>query len=135
MRRFRKLIEVSIPVIGTVIVFVAVILISDVNLQTRVLTVLIGVLFIEAGVWKLTSPLLPSERRYVELREEVVRFTFLVRSLNQADLEACEAGTNESWRQVRRVMEAMHSSVDQMAELAGKVVAGEPTRVPSSGDA
>jgi len=34
---------------------------------------------IEAGVWKLTSPFLPSERRYGELREEVDGFIGRVR--------------------------------------------------------
>ena len=62
MPRFRKMIDVSIPFVGIAIVFLAVILISDFNLQARVLTVLVGILFIQAGVWKLTTRFLPSAR-------------------------------------------------------------------------
>ena len=135
MRRFRRMIDTSIPIIGTAIVFLAVILISDFNIQVRIITVLVGVLMIQAGVWKLTSPFMPSERNYVELREEVDGFILLVRSLNTAALDARDAGTDLSWLELRRVREAMHNSVDHMTELAGKAVGGNPTEVPSLGEA
>ena len=87
--------DVAIPITGAVIVFLAVILIPDFNLRTRVATVLVGVLMIEAGVWKLTSPLFGSEREYTDLRQEVDRFIPLVRSLNKKAVEARAAGTSD----------------------------------------
>ena len=133
MRRFRKLIDVSIPIIGAVVVFLAVLLIPDFNLQERLVTVLIGILMIEAGVWKLTSPFLPSERRFVELRKEVDGFILLVRDLNEAGLEARASDTSGSWLRVRGVMDAMHGSVEHMGELAGKAAGEDPRVVPSPG--
>jgi len=44
--RFRKMIDVSIPLIGTVIVFLGVVMIPDFNLQLRIMAVLGGVLLI-----------------------------------------------------------------------------------------
>ena len=131
MPRFRKMIDVSIPFVGIAIVFLAVILISDFNLQARVLTVLVGILFIQAGVWKLTTRFLPSARDYTELRQEVDGFILLVRALNTAALEARDTGSEESWSRFVAAMAAMHDSVEHMAELAGKPVGGEPTTVPS----
>jgi len=135
VRRFRKIIDKSIPIVGMVIVFLAVTLISDFNMQARIATVLVGVLMIEAGVWKLTSPFLQSQRDYVELRAEVDGFILLVRSLNEAALGAREAGTDESWLALRKVSDAMHESVDHMTELAGKAEGSSPTDVPSAGEA
>jgi putative Mn2+ efflux pump MntP len=132
VRRFRKIIDVSTPVIGTVIVFLAIILIPDFNIQARIFTVLAGVLLIQAGVWKLTSPFLPSDRKYTELRDEVDGFIGLVRALNSAALDARAAGTDEAWLGFRGALGSMHDSVERMGTLAGKDPAGEPTELPAS---
>jgi len=134
VRRLRNLIQASIPIVGAVIVFLALILISDANPQTRLAIVLVGILIIEAGVWGLTNPFLPSERRYLELRDEVDGFILLVRALNQAGLDARASGTGESWRRVCGVMDEMHASVDHMAELAGKAEGDGPLVVPPPGE-
>ncbi len=135
MRRLRKMMDVAIPIAGAVIVFLAVILIPDFNLRTRVATVLVGVLMIEAGVWKLTSPFFGSEREYTDLRREVDRFIPLVRSINKKAIEARADGTSDSWIQFREAKDVMHRSVDEMARLAGKVSGGAPTEVPAEEDA
>ena len=96
------------------------------HLGTQLLAVLVGVLMIEFGVWKLTSPFMKGDpRQYDELRHEVDGFIVRVRSLNKAALEARAAGTEESWLRLHEVMGAMHSSVDHMAELAGKAAGDE----------
>jgi len=133
MRRARKLIDVSIPIVGALIVFVAVVLISDVHLQARVLTVLVGVLLIEAGAWNLTDPLLPSERKYMALREEVDGFIDRVRTLNDAAVEARDEETEAAWRAYREAVEELHAAVDRMAEAAGQPEGGEPTVAPPAG--
>jgi hypothetical protein len=134
VRRFRKILDVSTPVVGTIIVFLAVILISDFNIQARIGTVLVGILLIQAGVWKLTSPFLPSDRQYSELRDEVDGFIGLVRSLNGAALEARGARTDDSWAQFRGAIDAMHNSVERMGELAGKAEGEDATEPPTAAE-
>lgn len=126
MRRFRKIIDVSIPLLGAVIVFLAVLLISDLNLQARLVTVLVGVLMIEAGVWKLTDPFLPSERKFTDLRAEVDGFIHKVRALNEAALDSGTSDDGESGQSVQSVLESMHASVDHMGELAGRAASEGP---------
>ncbi len=133
MIRFRSLIDGSLAIIGTITVFLAVVLISDVNLQTRIMTVLVGVLMIQAGVWKLTSPFLRNDRKYPELREEVEGFIGRVRSLNDAAVDACDAGADEPRVRFHGIRDAMHESVDRMAELAGKAAGDEEAKVSPQG--
>ena len=133
MIRFRSLIDGSLAIIGTITVFLAVVLISDVNLQTRIMTVLVGVLMIQAGVWKLTSPFLWNDRKYPELREEVEGFIVRVRSLNDAAVDARDAGTDEPRGRFHGIRDAMHESVDRMAELAGKAVGDEGSKASPQG--
>ena len=130
MRRFRRIIDGSLAISGTITVFLAVVLISDLNLQARIITVLVGVLMIQAGVWKLTSPFMRNDRKYPELRKEVDEFIVRVRSLNEAAVEAREVGTDEPRVRCREIRDGMHESVDRMAELAGKTESDEPTEVP-----
>ncbi len=86
--------------------------------STPVLLVLIGVLILEAGVWGLTSGILPSERRYLGLREEGDHFLRLIRVLNAAAV-ARDEGQEDDMR-FRETQAQMHTSVDRMAELAGQ---------------
>ena len=89
MRKFRRILDIGLPILGILVVFGAVLWpVISLRLQLQVLVVLVGILMIEAGVWKLTSPFLPSERKYNALRSEVDRFIDLVRALNSAALES-----------------------------------------------
>lgn len=124
------MIESSIPIAGAVIIFLALILISDEHPLIRLGIVLLGILVIEAGVWKLTSPFLPSERKYLDLREEVDAFVMMVRALNRAALDARAVGDTESWRRVHDILGTMHNSVDHMAQLAGKAEEDDLLVVP-----
>jgi hypothetical protein len=69
---------------------------------------------------------LPNARDYTELRSEVDGFILLVRSLNEAALEARASGTEVSWVGVRGARDEMHDSVEHMVELAGKGVGEGP---------
>lgn len=120
MRRLRELIESAVPIVGALIIFLALILISDDNPVVRLGIVVVGILLIEAGVWKLTSALLPSERKFHDLRQEVNEFIFAVRTLNEEALEARATGDGESWKRVHEILAEMHGSVDHMGELAGR---------------
>ena len=116
MRKLRKAVDAGLPIVGTLIVFLAVLLLSDQYLTLRVIIVMFGVLMIDAGIWKLTQPLLPNERRYKGLRREVDEFVKLVRRMNAAALEAKRSGEHEN---LERTVAEMHRAVDRMEQLAG----------------
>jgi len=120
VRRLRELIETAVPIVGALIIFLALIVISDDNPVLRLGIVVFGILLIEAGVWKLTSPFLPSERKFHDLRQEVNEFILMVRTLNEEALGARASGDAESWKRVHEILTEMHGSVDHMGELAGR---------------
>lgn len=120
MRRLvRKTVNAGLPILGTVVVFGAVLLIWD-NMLLQIGVVAIGILMIQAGIWKLTHPLLPSERRYQSLRREVDHFIMLVRRLNAAALGVKEADNAATRSAFDAAQEKMRESFDRMALLAGK---------------
>ena len=116
MRKLRKAVDAGLPILGTLIVFLAVLLLTDQHVTLRVIVVMLGVLMIDAGIWKLTQPLLPNERRYKGLRREVDEFVKLVRRMNAAALEARRSGEHEN---LERTVAEMHRAVDRMEQLAG----------------
>ena len=98
VRSLRRWLSIGLPVMGMVVVLIAIV--SVVDRQMQLVFVVAGVLLIEAGVWKLANPILPSERRYTELRGEVDHFVDLVREMNAA---AVEARQSDSGRPVGRL--------------------------------
>ncbi len=121
MRTIRKAVELGTPILGMVTVFAAVLLIPPANLQIQLVTVLVGVLMIEAGVWGLTSPFLPNERQFLFLREEVDDFIDLVRQLNKAavDRRSSRESTDEAEEAFEATLADLHTSVRRMGQLAG----------------
>ncbi len=132
MRTIRKAVELGTPIVGMLTVFAAVLLIPPANLQVQLVTVLVGVLLIEAGVWGLTNPFLPNERQFMALREEVDDFIDLVRQLNQAAIKrrAVREGTNEAEAPFEATLADLHTSVRRMGQLAG-VETGEVPPEPN----
>src|SRR5688500_882503 len=86
MRALRRAIELGLPVLGVAVVLAGVLFFAN-DLYVQLAVVVVGLLLIEAGIWNLASPVLPSERRYNALRREVDSFIILVRRLNRATLE------------------------------------------------
>jgi hypothetical protein len=89
MRKVRDRLKVGLPVLGTLLVFGAVVFIS--GQIPQIVVVLAGLLLLQAGVWQLANPLLPEDRKYPHLRQEVDHFMDLVRELNGA--AAVEGGS------------------------------------------
>ena len=118
-RKIRRGLEIAIPLLGMSIIFLSV-LFGPESLQMQVLLVLVGVLILEAGVWGLTSGLLPNERHYVALREEGDHFIELIRALNAAAVVQKEGREDDG--SFGRALQKMHGSVDRMGELAGLAV-------------
>lgn len=129
-RKIRRGIEIALPLLGMGIIFGSALFGSPNNLQLQVALLLIGVLILEAGVWGLTSGILPNERRYPDLREEADRFIRILRVLNSAAV--ARDADQEDHTRFRDSLAAMHTSVERMAELAGKTrQAGEAAKEPA----
>jgi hypothetical protein len=119
LRTLRNVIVRALPIVGMFIVIGAALLIPDSSLPTRVVLVVVGLLVVEASVWKLADPLLPSERQYHALRQEGDRFIRLIRELNRAALVAAPGAAAPS-PEMQAVKGRMLESVDRMMEVAGK---------------
>lgn len=108
------------------VIFGSVLFVPQDSLQIQVVVVLAGVLILEAGVWGLTTGILPNERRYLALREEGDHFLSLIRVLNQAAVERNRGRTGASGK-FQEAVNLMHASVVRMADVAGQEhAAGEP---------
>jgi hypothetical protein len=109
------------PILGMTLVFAAILVPAiSLNLQVQIVVVLVGLLIIETGVWKLTSKILPNERKYLALRAEVDKFIDQIRVLNAQgkDLRVQETGTSKD--SFLETVDALHASVDRMSEVAGR---------------
>ncbi len=124
-----RILNAGLPIVGMLVVFGAVLFVDD--RQTLILVVLLGILLIEAGVWKLSNPFLPTERRFNELRLEVDQFMELVRELNTAGIEARKDDDAAAWARFENTLATMHASVERMAAAAGRGEGERPTRVPA----
>jgi hypothetical protein len=103
-------------VVGSSLVLYAVMAIE--GTYNRVLVVALGLVLVEAGVWRLTRSLLPNERKFTALRKETDYFMGLVRRLNRAALrDGGNGGAADA--DVTHVHAEMHHSVDRMLRLAG----------------
>ncbi len=118
MRSIRKLFDVGLPISGMFLVFLAALGIQD--LQVRIVVLLVGLMFIHVGVWKLANPLYPNERHYHALRLETDRFIALVRDLNQYTMQAKFDDSPDAWERRDLVVKQMHRCVDSMVDLAGR---------------
>ena len=117
-RTVRRFIEGALPIAGSTIIFLAILFLLDPVLQ--VAAAALGVLMIQAGIWKLTQPILPSERQYQALRKEVDYFIGLVRRLNASALGVKEADNETTRAAFESAQQSMRESFDRMALLAGK---------------
>jgi hypothetical protein len=114
----RKILDMSIPLLGIVVIMGAVLCLRQVHAQIGV--VLIGILVIELGVWKIAQEFLLNQRCCHTLRGELDRFIGLVRQLNDAAL-AVKTHETEHHRQVfDETHEAMKQAVERMVQVAGK---------------
>ena len=119
MRRLRRAVELGLPIAGVTLVLAAVVFFPR-SVLLQVALVLVGLLLIEAGIWNLASPVLPSERKYVALRREVDDFVQLVRRLNRATLALTSEPTPQNRARLLEVRDEMLESVRRMEQVAGR---------------
>ena len=116
-RLVRKQIDAALTILGIGFIFAAVLMRSSMPIESQLPLALLGVLLMEAGVWRLSARVLPSERRYSRLREEGDNMIRLVRELNAAALNKGKSKADDQL--FNSTLEAMHSSVSRMSLLAG----------------
>jgi hypothetical protein len=87
--------------------------------SVRVVVGVVGLLLLQASVWRLANPLLPDDRKHLALRGEGDHFIDLLRQLNRVALVAEAAGRPIAGdSEVEAVRQEMHASVDRMVKLA-----------------
>jgi hypothetical protein len=128
--RVRRGINITLPLLGMVVIFGSVLFGSPSNLQLQVILLLLGVLILEAGVWSVTSALLPNGRRHPELRHEVDLFLEQVGVVNAA-ARARDDGREDDAR-FQAGLEQMRLSVERMGEFAGRGSLGQAGEAPTT---
>ena len=117
-RRLREILSAVLPLMGVLLVLGAVVFLD--NMLPQIVIAVIGILLIEAGVWKLSHQLFPEERRYNALRAEGDLFTILIRQLNAAAVAVKTADSPEARQDFEQIREEMRLAVERMAAVAGK---------------
>ncbi len=79
MRRLREVID-RFVVYGGVIVVLSAIVVQDTT-RAQMVLVLLGLLLVQLGIWRIASRLLPSTRTNQRLRDEMDQFLASVREL------------------------------------------------------
>jgi hypothetical protein len=117
MRTIRHSFHVILTLLGMAVILWAV-LATDTVLQ-RILWAGLGVVLMEAGIWRITQSIFPDERSYRPLRKETDYFISLVRRLNRAAV-AAGRGADGAEQEFERVHDEMLHSVQRMRILAGQ---------------
>jgi hypothetical protein len=102
MRRIRGSFHVALTIGGTLLVLYALLHVDE--LYDRLLVAALGLVLIQAGVWRITQSLFPDERHFRPLRKETDYFITLVRRLNRAAL-AAQRGSRTGVRDLERAHE------------------------------
>jgi hypothetical protein len=116
MRKIRGSFHLALTIAGTVLIIYAVMGVE--GLYDRMLVVALGLVLIEAGIWRMTQSLFPNDRNFRPLRKETDFFITLVRRLNRAAVNA-QRGSGSAVHDLAQVHDEMHHSVDRMFRIAG----------------
>jgi hypothetical protein len=116
MRKIRGSFHLALTLAGTVVIIYAVMSVE--GMYDRMLVVALGLVLIEAGIWRMTQSLFPNDRNFRPLRKETDFFITLVRRLNRAAVNA-QRGSSSAVHDLSQVHDEMHHSVDRMLRIAG----------------
>ncbi len=107
MRSLRRFLNVTLPMLGIVIILYALVVIPEIVPQ--LVGIALGTTIILVGTWNLYHAFFPNERQNLALRQEVDEFLDMVRQLN-----AMSASRLSDPEAIEMLVEAMHASVDRM---------------------
>jgi hypothetical protein len=116
MRKIRGSFHLALTHAGTDVIIYAVMSVE--GMYDRMLVVALGLVLIEAGIWRMTQSLFPNDRNFRPLRKETDFFITLVRRLNRAAVNA-QRGSSSAVHDLSQVHDEMHHSVDRMLRIAG----------------
>jgi hypothetical protein len=120
MRRIRASFHAALTLAGMLVVLHAVFIVEETG--QRLLFAALGVVLMEAGVWRITQSVFPDERAYRPLRQETDYFIRLVRRLNRSAV-AARRGSPSAAEELEQVYAEMIHSVERMRQLAGRTEA------------
>jgi hypothetical protein len=115
MRRIRGSFHFALTVGGMMLVGYAVVYTEP--LYDRILLAVLGLVLLEAGIWRITQSIFPNERAYRPLRRETDYFIKLVRRLNST-ARAAQRGSTTAVHELTEIHNEMYHSVDRMMKLA-----------------
>lgn len=116
MRRIRSAFHIALTLAGILVVLYAVTEVTE--SYERMLFAALGLVLVQAGIWRVTQSIFPDERNFGPLRRETDYFITLVRKLNRTALRA-QRGVEGADEDLDQVHAEMHHSVDRMRRLAG----------------
>ena len=115
--RIARVLDSGLPVLGVAIVLGAVLMGG--GGWGPIWLAVIGLLMVEAGVWRLGSRIV-HERRYQPLRREVERFIGLARELHHATAAVDQRGDEADRRRLEGAVASLRGSLDRMVVVAAK---------------
>ena len=117
-RTLRQALDTSLPILGIVVILSAVLCMQE--FRGHVALVVLGILLIEVGVWKLAHQVLPTERTSLALRGEVELFLTLGRPLHAAALRGKTHDAPEPRQACEEVHQSLRQTVERIIQGAGK---------------
>ncbi len=113
MRRLRIMIDRLVIYVGVLLALGMMIFAEASVMQTSL--VIVGLLLVELGVWRVASALLPNARRNQPLRDEVDQFIKLVREMyrvaNAKEASAFEAVSHKLRARTEGVIDAARTGL------------------------
>ena len=110
LRTLLQWIDTGLPFVGVLVIMAAILFVHDVSGQ--IVVAALGILMIEAGVWRLAHQLLPNQRRYHALRAELNGFYTLAGQLNEVALDVKKTRCARNSASVRAHLRG-HAAVDR----------------------
>ncbi len=117
MRDLRRFLKVVVPLVGGVLLVFSDLLIPSAFRSAVIFG--IGLAMILAGLWRVLYSLIPNERRFTALREEVDTFLESVRQLNAVAYAARQEAHIWYPQAIRDLKASLQDSVERMADIAG----------------
>lgn len=118
MRALRKILDIGLPLAGVVVILSAVLFLQEIRSQIAI--ILIGIIMIEAGVWKISHRFLSNDRKYNHLRNEIDNFIVLCRKLNTVATELRDEDSSENKENFENIRNDLQDCFDRIIEVAGK---------------
>ena len=125
MRDLRRFLKVVLPIVcGGLLVL------SDLMIPSAfrfAVIFAVGLMMMLAGLWRLLYSLMPDQRRFTALREEVDTFLDSVRQLNAVAYAARQEAHIWYPQAIRDLKTSLHDGVERIADIAGVPEAMEAT--------